>query len=39
VKSGRLQKLALAVLLNWAALITMTSNSLAIRACALQKLK
>jgi hypothetical protein len=36
VKSGLVQKLALAVVLNWAALVTMTSNRLIIRACALR---
>jgi membrane-anchored glycerophosphoryl diester phosphodiesterase (GDPDase) len=36
VKSGLVQKLALAVVLIWAALVTMTSNRLIIRACALR---
>jgi hypothetical protein len=38
VKSGLVQKLALEVLLNWAALVKMTSNRLIIRAFALQSL-
>jgi hypothetical protein len=38
VKSGRVQKLALAVVPNWAALVKMTSNRLIIRACALRSL-
>jgi hypothetical protein len=38
VKSGLVQKLALAAVLNWAALVTMTSNRLIIRACALRSL-
>jgi hypothetical protein len=38
VKSGLVQKLALAVVLNWADLVTMTSNHMIIRACALRSL-
>jgi hypothetical protein len=38
LKSGLLQKLALAVVLKWAALVTMTSDCLVIRACALRSL-
>jgi hypothetical protein len=33
VKSGLVQKVALAVVLNWAAQVTMTSNRLIIRSC------
>jgi hypothetical protein len=36
LKSGPVQKLALSVLLNWAAQVTMTSNRLIIQACALR---
>jgi hypothetical protein len=36
LKSGLVQKLALVVVLNWAAQVTMTSNRLIIRACALR---
>jgi hypothetical protein len=38
LKSGLAQKLALAVVLIWAALVTMTSNHLIIRAFALRSL-
>jgi hypothetical protein len=38
LKSGLEQKLALAVVLYWAALVTVTSNRLIIRACALRSL-
>jgi hypothetical protein len=38
LKSGLVQKLALAVVLNWAALVTITSNRLIIQACALRSL-
>jgi hypothetical protein len=36
VKSGLVQELVFAVVLNWTALVTMTSNRLIIRACALR---
>jgi hypothetical protein len=36
VKSGLVQKLALAVVLNWAALATMPSNRPIIKTCALR---
>jgi hypothetical protein len=38
LKSGLVQKLALAVVLNWAAQVTMTSNRLILQACALRSL-
>jgi hypothetical protein len=38
-KSGLVQKLALAVVLNWAALVTMTSNRLIVRACAMRSFR
>jgi hypothetical protein len=38
LKSGPVQKLALAVVLDWAAQVTMTSNRLTIQACVLQSL-
>jgi hypothetical protein len=38
MKSGLVQKLAEAVVLNWAALVTMTSNRLIIRACAMRSI-
>jgi hypothetical protein len=37
-KSGLVQKLAFAVVLNWAAQVTMTSNRLIIQACALRSI-
>jgi hypothetical protein len=36
LKSGLVQKLAIAVVLNWAAQVTMTSNRLITHACALR---
>jgi hypothetical protein len=39
LKSGLVPKLALAVVLNWAAQVTMTSNRLIIQACALRSLR
>jgi hypothetical protein len=38
LKSGLVQKLALAVVLNWAAQVTITSKRLIIQACALRSL-
>jgi hypothetical protein len=38
LKSGLVQKLVTAVVLNWAALVTMASNRLIIRRCKLRSL-